>query len=160
MGLEALDDTIGPDNRGYSEDQDPDENISVHSRLRTSKVVQDLTSSPRETRSSPASSAKISGQKPVRTSYKNIDMDIVEVTVDMESQFGVEQRLVHIMNKLAGQAWEPPSEESELLECADDTTSEDSPSSVKRKKLRDLTFVIPSRRCLQKKLEDAALMNF
>ena len=40
-------------------------------------------------------------------------MDIVEVMVDMESQFGVEQRqvaplLMHIMNKLAARPGSPP----------------------------------------------------
>ena len=45
--METLDDAIGPDDQGYGEDKDPDENITVHSRMRTSKVVQDLTSSPR-----------------------------------------------------------------------------------------------------------------
>ena len=83
----------------------------------------------------------------------------------MESQFGVEQRqvaplLVHIMNKLGGQTWEPPSEESERLECAEETIPEDGPTVGKRKKMRDLTFVLPSRKCLQRKLEDAALLNF
>ena len=47
VGMETLDDAIGPDDQGYGEDKDPDENITVHSRMRTSKVVQDLTSSPR-----------------------------------------------------------------------------------------------------------------
>ena len=163
--VQALDVALGFDYQKFGEDVDPDENVKVQSRLRTSKVVQDLSSSPRETRSSSSSFSKITAKKPVRTSYTTIDMDIIEVMVNMEGQFGVEQRqvaplLVHIMNKLGGQTWEPPSEESERLECAEETIPEDGPTVGKRKKMRELTFVLPSRKCLQRKLEDAALLNF
>ena len=52
VDLQALDVAIGFDDQKFGEDDDPDENVKVHSRLRKSKVVQDLSSSPRETRSS------------------------------------------------------------------------------------------------------------
>ena len=145
-------------------DQDvTDETFKVHPRAEQSKVVQNLTGKSVKTRSKLSTpEPEPTVEKPVRTSLKNIDSTIIEVMVDMESQFGVEQRqvaplLAHIMNKLAGQKWEVPTEETEILEC-DDT--EPDQRLRKRKKTRDLTFVLPSRTCLRKKLEDAALMNF
>ena len=140
-----------------------DEEFKAHPTQEPSKVVQNLSRKSVTTRSKQITSTpEALDQKPVRSSYKNIDNDILEVMVNMESQFGVEQRqvgplLAYIMNKLAGQKWEPASEETEQLEC-DDKRNE--PKSGKRRKTRDLTFVLPSRRCLNRKLEDAALLNF
>ena len=132
-------------------------------RVEKSKVVQNLSGpSSVTTRSVPPSQNKTSDLKPVRTSYKNVDNDIIEVMVNMESQFGVEQRqvaplLAYIMNKLAGQNWETPTEESESEECDE---NQNDPKLGKRKKMKDLTFVLPSRKSVHRKLEDAAMMNF
>ena len=129
----------------------------------SSKVVQNFPASASfTTRSGSSTKTEDSSLKPVRTSYKNVDIDILEVMVNMESQFGVEQRqvaplLAYIMNKLAGQNWQPPTEETETLECDD---KEADPKLGKRKKMRDLTFVLPSRKCIHRKLEDAAMLNF
>ena len=81
--------------------------------------------------------------------------------VNMECQFGVERRqvaplLAYIMNKLSNQCWEPPTEETEKQECEE---TEDDNKLGKRKNMRDLTFVLPSRKSLQRKLEDAAMLN-
>ena len=117
-------------------------------RVEKSKVVQNLSGpSSVTTRLVPPSQNKTSDLKPVRTSYKNVDNDIIEVMVNMESQFGVEQRqvaplLAYIMNKLAGQNWETPTEESESEECDE---NQNDPKLGKRKKMKDLTFVLPSR---------------
>jgi hypothetical protein len=147
-----------------SEYESQEDVFEAHSRQEPSKVVKDVTNKSKETRANkkPSNSNELSDQKPVRTSYKNIDVDIIEVMVNMESQFGVEQRqvaplLAYIMNKLANQNWEPPSEETEKLELDGSETVD---KLRKRKKTRDLTFVLPSRKCIHKKLEDAAFMNF
>ena len=136
----------------------------VHPRIEPSKVVQDLSAKSILTRSNqePLKTNECSDQKPVRTSYKNIDIEIIEVMVNMESQFGVEQRqvaplLAYIMNKLGKQNWEPPNEETEKLELEE---SDKEGKLGKRKKLRDLTYVLPSRKCIHRKLEDAAFLNF
>ena len=107
------------------------------------------------TRSKSSTATEVLNLKPVRTSFKSVDDDIIEVMVNMECQFGVDKRqvaplLAYIMNRLAGQKWEPPTEESELLEC-------DEPG---KRKMRDLTFVLPSRKSMQRKLDDAAMLNF
>ena len=102
-------------------------------------------------------------KKPVRTSYKDIDIGIIEVMVSMKSIFNVEQRreaplLAYIMNNLAGQSWEVSTEETNSEES--DSENEDEPQKRKRRDTRDLTFVLPSRRTLRQKLEDASLLNF
>ena len=79
----------------------------------------------------------------------------------MESVYSVEQRrvaplLAYIMNKLAGQAWEVPAEAVDDPEVDE----KDDLSKRKRRDTRDLTFVLPSRRILRNKLEDASLLNF
>ena len=128
----------------------------AHPRCEASKVVQNLSDTQHiSTRSKPSTKTEDSKLKPVRTSFKCVDDDIIEVMVNMECQYGVDKRqvaplLAYIMNKLAGQRWEAPSEESELLEC-------DEPG---KRKFRDLTFVLPSRKSMQRKLDDAAMLNF
>ena len=62
VDVQALDVALGFDDQKYGEDVDPDEIVKVHSRLRKSKVVQDLSSSPRETRSSSPSFSKITAK--------------------------------------------------------------------------------------------------
>ena len=62
----------------------------------------------------------------------------------MESQFGIEQRQVapllsYVMNKLAGQKWEPPTEESEKLDCCD---VEENQRLGKRANVKDLTYIL------------------
>lgn len=156
-----LDSVIGADNDIPEIDNNNAPDFKVHPRDAASRVVPGLTGSV-STRSSSSSFPVKTAQRAVRTSYKHIDIDVIEAMVSMESQFGVEQRQVapllsYVMNKLAGQKWEPPTEESEKLECGD---IEDDPRLGKRKKVRDLTFVLPSRKCLHKKLEDAAMLNF
>ena len=94
--------------------------FKAHPRDEASKVVLNLSNTDNvSTRSGPSINTDDSKLKPVRTSFKNVDDDIVEVMVNMECQFGVDKRqvaplLAYIMNKLAGQKWEPPTEESEV----------------------------------------------
>ena len=103
-------------------------------------------------------------KRKVRTSFKDIDIDIIEVMVSMESIYSVEQRkvaplLAYIMNKLAGQSWQVPLEEASTEET-DSEDEERGDLKRKRKEIRDLTFVLPTRSTLRKKLEDASLLNF
>ena len=153
---------------GGIEKQDSGELFKVPSRIEPSKVVQNMNQSQTtSTRSSSQQPANLSDtnqfpQKPVRTSFKDVDNTIVEVMVTMESRYSVDQRkvaplLAYIMNSLAGQSWEAPTEENE--EDEHENKSE-AIQKRKRKETRDLTFVLPSRKALRKKLEDAALLNF
>ena len=157
--LESLD--LGADEDTFEKENDTE--FRVHPREELSKVVQNLSGNPSvSTRATDSSKSTRSALKPVRTSYKGVDNDIVEVMVNMESQYGVEQRqvaplLAYVMNKLAGQIWEPPTEDSEAQELEEKETT---PKLRKRKNMRDLTFVLPSRKFIHRKLEDAAMMNF
>ena len=115
------------------------------------------------------SKPKVFPEIPVRSGYRTLDMDIVEVMVNMECIYKIEQRqvapcLAYIMNKLAGQKWEIEKEEVDS-ETENDSESSEVPEiepSVKRKrsKLKDLTLVLPSRKTLHQRLEDASLMSF
>ena len=102
---------------------------------------------------------------PVRTSFKDIDFDILEVMVSMEAIYKVEQRqgaplLAFIMNKLAGQSWDVCIEDSTNEESENENDENQETQKRKRKETRDLTFVLPSRCTMRKKLEDASLLNF
>ena len=105
---------------------------------------------------------------PVRTGYKTFNMDIIEVMVVAESKFGVERRKVgglvcYIMNRLAGQNWEEATEDTiadfETIDVTEDTDDQDSNKKRKRRETRDLTNVLPSRKAINAKLQDAALLN-
>ena len=96
-------------------------------------------------------------------------MSIVEVMVNMECVYKVDQRqvapcLAYIMNTLAGQRWELEREERNAESEGDteniDDTEENNNVKRKRSKLKDLTFVLPSRKSLHQRLEDASMMNF
>ena len=152
------------------ERQDSGEMFKVSSKVEPSRVVKNMnqpqSASTRSSTHQPTSMSSINPfpQKPVRTSLKDIDNTIVEVMVNMESRFSVEQRrvaplLAYIMNSLAGQSWEAPTEESES-DLNESESEIEADQKRKRKETRDLTFVLPSRRTLRKKLEDAALLNF
>ena len=131
--------------------QDSNEYFKVSSKVEPSKVVKILSKvdkpSTRSGKEGDSSQENHSfPQKPVRNSLKDIDSDIVETMVTMESTFNVKQRkvaplLASIMNKLAGQSWELPIEDADNVEkeVGDDI------SKRKRKDVRDLTFVLPSR---------------
>ena len=105
-------------------------------------------------------------QIPVRNSYKNINSDILEVMVNMEAVYNVEQRrvaplLAYVMNTLAGQAWDVTAEDNTEEDSeAEGDKEQDDVQKRKRIDTRDLTFVLPSRKTMRRKLEDASLMNF
>ena len=145
-----------------------DESFKVPKNLKHSTVVPSFRASSKSTRSSSYSSPSKSTASGVfpdiacRSGYKNIDPTIVEVMVVMESKYKVEQRqvaplLAYVMNNLAGQNWQIPSEETEVLENND---KEDRSCSRNRRPSRDLTYVLPSRKTIRKRLEDASLLNF
>ena len=135
-----------------------------------SKVVPSMRGVTRPTKSSSASTSLTeetssdSSSFPTRvcrTGLKNVDPSIVEVMVVMESKYKVEQRqvaplLAYIMNTLAGQHWEAPIEESEMP----GTDTENINTRRGRKPTRDLTYVLPSRKSLRSKLQDASLLSF
>ena len=163
--------TEGEDDGGVIVRQDSGDLFKAPARAELSKVVRSLKSPATSTRSASLRSTSLDRdsennnndsfpKKPVRTSFKDIDRDIIEVMVTMESSYNVEQRkvaplLAYIMNKLAGQCWEIPTEDLDMDNDAPDNTQK-----RKRKEIRDLTFVLPSRNTLRKKLEDASLLNF
>ena len=136
-----------------------------------SQVVPTKKGDTRSTRSTSASASISENERPkstsfpdktCRSSFKNIDPDIVEVMVVMESKYKVEQRqvaplLAYIMNTLGGQNWEAPTEETEILET--ESENKDIPRR-KRKPSRDLSHVLPSRKAIRSKLQDASLLNF
>ena len=73
--------------------------------------------------------------------------------------------LCYIMNKLAGQKWEEASEElAGNIDASDpindETNNNDEIKKRKRKETRDLTYVLPSRKAISSKLQDAAMLNF
>ena len=135
-----------------------------------SKVVPSMRGVTRPTRSSSASTSLTeetssdSSSFPTRvcrTGLKNFDPSIVEVMVVLKSKYKVEQRqvaplLAYIMNTLAGQHWEAPIEESEMP----GTDTENINTRRGRKPTRDLTYVLPSRKSLRSKLQDASLLSF
>ena len=144
-----------------------DETFKKPNKLNPASVALPKNSTSRCSRSSSISSPSMSSppsafpDMPCRSGYKNIHPSIIEVMVVMESKFKVEQRqvaplLAYIMNNLAGQHWEVPSEETDILE----NNEKDSESVRNRRPSRDLTHVLPSRKTLRKRLEDASLLNF
>ena len=151
--IQTLNTVIGSaDENICVDDENNDPDITVSCKSRASEVVTNVPNTSIHTRSSTTPTNPEPGKSPIRSSYKNINSDIVEVMVCMESQFGVERRqvaplLVFIMNKLAGQSWETPTEETESIECQevlemDCSTSED-PVSLKRKKCEILRLFFP-----------------
>ena len=145
-----------------------DEIFKVPKKLKQSTAVPPSKTSHRSTRSSSCSSPEKGSSsssfpdKACRVGYKDIDPTIVEVMVVMESKYKVEQRqvaplLAYIMNILAGQNWEVPTEETEVIE--NDDKGEVS-TRRNRRPSRDLTHVLPSRKTIRKRLEDASLLNF
>ena len=126
-----------------------------------SQVVPTKKGDTRSTRSTSASASISENERPkstsfpdktCRSSFKNIDPDIVEVMLVMESKYKVEQRqvaplLAYIMNTLGGQNWEAPTEKTEILE----TESEN--NDIPRRKKKDLSHVLPSRKAIRSKLQ-------
>ena len=172
--------TVDTEAFAASFDDDNSNEFTPAAYLKPSKVVRTSSATvPRSTRSSSCNQSDNSGKNlrafpdiPVRSGYRKLDMEIVEVMVDMECIFKVDQRqvapcLAYIMNKLAGQKWEVENEEvgiEGVEDCDDDYhgAESDDNSNVKRKRSqsRDLTFVLPTRKCLRQRLEDASLMSF
>ena len=86
-------------------DDNKRDNFQPHWRIETSKVVKTFNQDSSKTRNNNILKNDKTDQKAVRSSYKNIDTEIIEVMVNMESQFSVEQRqvaplLAYIMSKL------------------------------------------------------------
>ena len=95
---------------------------------------------------------------PVRTGYKTFNMDIIEVLVVSKSMYGVERRKVgglvcYIMN-LLNRYGEKPEDDCTEKQDTDDQKKR------KRRDTRDLTYVLPSRKVINSKLQDAAMLNF
>ena len=96
-------------------------------------------SEPEQQTSSPVSFPDI----PVRTGYKTLKMDIIEVLVVAESKYGVERRKVgglvcYMMNRLAGQRWEEATEEPDVEVPDDDCTEKQDTNDNKKRKRRDI----------------------
>lgn len=160
------------DEENILERNNSNEYFKVPAGSEVSKVVKSVIpsvstrSTPKEDLENNNSDEEKIPQIPVRNSYKNINSDILEVMVNMEAVYSVEQRqvaplLAYIMNKLAGQSWEVTAEDN----ADDDSEAEgdreqEEVQKRKRKDTRELTYVLPSRKTMRRKLEDASLMNF
>ena len=172
-----LENIIGEE--GRVKRHDSNEYFTPHTNLKPSKVVK--IAAPGVSKSTRSSSNNNNQDEdsgfnpggfpyiPVRTGYRTLDMNIVEVMVNMECVYKLDQRqvapcLAYIMNTLAGQRWELEREERNAESEGDteniDDTEENNNVKRKRSKLKDLTFVLPSRKSLHQRLEDASLMSF
>ena len=171
VDLLELDNILGTDER--IQRQDSNEYFNPSSKVQQSKVVKStpVQSSSSTTRSSllnpslPEQSTPLKFPEiPVRSGYRSLNMNIAEVMVNMECRFKIEQRqvapcLAYIMNTLAGQKWEFEKEEVVETEPVEEN-KEATCSKRKRAELGDLTFLLPSRKSLHHRLEDASLMSF
>ena len=165
----SLDNILGTDES--IQRHDSNEFFSPPFNLQQSKVVKPASVQSTSTRASLLNSNQtkpspsvIFPEIPVRSGYRSLNMDIVEVMVNMECRFKIEQRqvapcLAYIMNKLAGQKWGLETDEVVETEPVDEDKDANS-SKRKRSELGDLTFLLPSRKSLHHRLEDASLMSF